>query len=300
MLSLLLRHIAVMYIILLPPFCAGSTSGSITRSEMQTDFGKRDATLAQPPDGQAQPFREGDLPDSPWGFRIGDRVIIPPRFGYASDFREGLARVWVQIDAMAQGEEPPRFRWGFIDSAGTYRVAPRFTAASEFLRGRVLVQYEDEFFFVDRSGSIVGPLAGEADAGPLPLPTEDVRSLEQYAAGLDLGVPFETMLANPIQGERVLTVLVRPLRYGAIEVVECGWEGQSRLLILPDHSLDKARVIVQQLLAGREYRDVTANGLFSDDIITYELVIPDSLGEFIGIRRRPTGGLSIHHTHWSG
>jgi hypothetical protein len=252
------------------------------------------------------PFRTGTFPEELWGYRTADgEVVIPPRFRFATEFREGLARVWVPAELQGEGAEAgeealdarERFRWGYVAPSGEWAIPPRYEAAADFGGGEALVLDRGEYLLVDRAGEVRQRLGSEAGTG-LPLPSDSCTSLEQYMKELGTLSPVHTLLANPIVGESVLTLEVQRLRFGAIEVRELGWEGMSFVLVLPLATRAEADAIVQRLLRHHAHKEITAQRVF-DDLVTYELLASELAGEFFRIRARPGGGFEIHHTQWA-
>lgn len=246
-------------------------------------------------------FRTGTPPTERWGFRTpAGRVVIAPRFAYATDFREQRARAWVPAPASDPEQDGGRSLWGYLAPSGEWAIAPRFDAAGDFEGGRALVRQDDEFVFVDPDGRAIGSLRDAGDRRALPLPSEDCASLADYIEALAPASSTHALIADPRSGESALRLEVRKLGYGALDVRERGWEGESRLLVLPGADLEDGRRIVARLLRRVPHRDITGDGVFGD-AVTYELTDGDAVGgEFLGIRRRTQGGIVIHHTRWFG
>ena len=102
------------------------------------------------------------------------KVVISPRFQWADDFSEGLARVSVGdrmgfIDTSGNTVIEPQYAWagsfrekravvevegkyGSIDDAGYMAIAPRFDRADVFSGGLAVVQLEGRYGYVDMSG----------------------------------------------------------------------------------------------------------------------------------------------------
>ena len=68
-------------------------------------------------------------------------LVIPFRFGGASDFSEGLAPVKVGR------------KWGYIDETGKYVVKPRFDMACSFYEGLTPVGVDGRWGFINRAAS---------------------------------------------------------------------------------------------------------------------------------------------------
>jgi hypothetical protein len=79
------------------------------------------------------------------------KLVIPPRFEQASEFSDGLARIWQSTQAGG--------RFGYIDKTGNVVIAPRFTTAEAFSDGLALVKDEPgdntRTVFVDKTGKVV-------------------------------------------------------------------------------------------------------------------------------------------------
>ena len=70
-------------------------------------------------------------------------LVIPLRYAFASNFREGLAVV--RIDG----------KFGYIDTEGTVVIDAAFDHAGCFRGGRARVECEGEIFSIDRTGKKV-------------------------------------------------------------------------------------------------------------------------------------------------
>src|SRR5262245_41962670 len=82
-----------------------------------------------------------------WGYidQTG-AVVFQPRFGYAYNVSEGLARVKI-------GQKS-----GFIDRTGKLVVGARFEGAGEFSEGLARVMLGGKWGFLDKSGRLVIPI----------------------------------------------------------------------------------------------------------------------------------------------
>jgi len=69
-------------------------------------------------------------------------------------FRPGPARPRALFPIVAAG------RWGFIDSAGTVIIAPRFDQVQPFSEGRAAVRTAGYYSYIDNAGHVAVPLAG--------------------------------------------------------------------------------------------------------------------------------------------
>jgi hypothetical protein len=107
------------------------------------------------------------------------RIVIPPQFDHASEFRGGLALVksankWGFIDANGRPVIPPRFdaahtfseglaavqvgsKWGYIDRMGRMVITPQFDGAGWFSDGLAQAMVGGKWGFIDTTGAIVIP-----------------------------------------------------------------------------------------------------------------------------------------------
>jgi hypothetical protein len=72
------------------------------------------------------------------------KLVIPPRYGAAKPFSEGLAPVY-QAGS-----------WGFIDSEGKMKIEPDFWDADNFPDGLAIV-HKGGWGYIDRAGKVVIP-----------------------------------------------------------------------------------------------------------------------------------------------
>jgi hypothetical protein len=85
-----------------------------------------------------------------WGFVDSTgKVIIRPKYQYASDFREGLASVCING------------KYGFINPKGSLVIPCSFNRASVFSEGLAGVSIKNKWGFINRLGRIVIPLRYE-------------------------------------------------------------------------------------------------------------------------------------------
>lgn len=138
-----------------------------------------------------QPYHEGlaavlagtgDGQSSAWGFLDKQgRMAIPPAYGDARSFQNGLA-------AVSQDD-----RWGYIDKQGRWVIPPRFTDATGFnAEGTALAEDDGHDVLIDRQGKIIKtfPL-GTRTRGFLP---------GQKLAGMEIPTPprlFNTTTGKP-------------------------------------------------------------------------------------------------------
>jgi|SRR6516165_9152139 hypothetical protein len=113
------------------------------------------------------------------------KVVIPPRYGAAKSFSEGLAPVyetgrWGFIDSEGKMQIEPAFweadnfsdglaairrgGWGYIDQSGKLIVPPRYLQARQFSEGVAPVKGESGWLFVDKTGTPVNGLSGFENA----------------------------------------------------------------------------------------------------------------------------------------
>ena len=77
--------------------------------------------------GRSWPGRQFGYPDKAGQF------AIPPEFGEARDFSDGLAPV--KVARPYASEDKPEGLWGYIDPSGAYVIRPRFSYAGQFSEG---------------------------------------------------------------------------------------------------------------------------------------------------------------------
>ncbi|HEX5068888.1 MAG TPA: WG repeat-containing protein [Vicinamibacterales bacterium] len=103
------------------------------------------------------------------------RIVIPPRFLWASGFWRGLATVYVcgrlvSIDKSgnlwplriaAPGELVPESHgktWGFLDDTGRFRIPPRFEQVLPYREGLAAVEVDGLWGFIDTRGrQVIAP-----------------------------------------------------------------------------------------------------------------------------------------------
>ncbi|MDZ7954830.1 MAG: WG repeat-containing protein [Nostoc sp. DedQUE09] len=61
------------------------------------------------------------------------KFAIPLQFEGATDFAQGLARVWVNQ------------KWSYIDKTGKFAIPPQFDYAANFSEGLPLVSIENQY-----------------------------------------------------------------------------------------------------------------------------------------------------------
>lgn len=79
-----------------------------------------------------------------WGYiNRGGKMVVPPQFNQADDFREGMAQVLVGN------------KLGYIDTTGKLVIPPRYDVPSEFSEGLAQVGLGGKFGYLDKTGKIV-------------------------------------------------------------------------------------------------------------------------------------------------
>lgn len=82
-----------------------------------------------------------------WGLLVPDgRWVLPPKYGSAPIFQEGLALVREFGSA-----------WGYIDRTGKYVIPSRFQSAGTFNTGLAPVEEKGKWGYIDRTGKFVIP-----------------------------------------------------------------------------------------------------------------------------------------------
>jgi hypothetical protein len=98
-----------------------------------------------------------DGSSSKWGFvdRKG-AVVIPPQFGAAWGFREGLAAVCVGVKC---GYTDPNGKWGFIDKTGRFVINPQYDQVTAVSDGVAQIKIgtgkEAKIGYVDKNGKVI-------------------------------------------------------------------------------------------------------------------------------------------------
>ena len=89
-----------------------------------------------------------------WGYTLHNKKFIRPQYGYATPFKNGIARVCSTYD-----------KWGVIDTRADYIVWPKYDKISEFTytyngTGYAIVTEGDKMGVIDNKGKEVLPLKG--------------------------------------------------------------------------------------------------------------------------------------------
>jgi hypothetical protein len=73
------------------------------------------------------------------------RIVVPPKYDLAWEFREGMSAV--KVDSL----------YGFVDGLGVEVITPSFQLAWMFSDGLSVVKTGGKFGFIDKSGALVVP-----------------------------------------------------------------------------------------------------------------------------------------------
>jgi len=96
---------------------------------------------------QIVPFEKNSL----YGFKNGSgRVLVSPRFFFASGHNDGLARV-INI---APGEES-HYKWIYVNTNGIQAFAGVFDEARDFSQGRAFVVRTNSVMLIDTTGAVI-------------------------------------------------------------------------------------------------------------------------------------------------
>jgi len=116
-----------------------------------------------------------------WGFVDGDgKEIIPPKYDYASDFKNGISDVVLSalhgiVNDKGKELVSPRYNFtfyfidgmarvqlnnkvGYIDSTGKEVIPLKYDGADHFYEGMAIVRIKDKYGFVNKKGEEVVPL----------------------------------------------------------------------------------------------------------------------------------------------
>lgn len=121
--------------------------------------------------------------DGKWGYRDrAGRVIVEPQFEYAVSFPgsgdvmavSSGQTVHYRVEAAPLGRVKAGGKWGYVDSAGNFVIAPRFDEACDFFEELTAVRLGVLWGYIDRRGELVLPPAYDA-ASPFLLGVAHVR-----------------------------------------------------------------------------------------------------------------------------
>ena len=131
-------------------------------------------------EGRAPVCRDGVW----WGYidKFG-REVIPCRFEACAPFRNGMARVAVNVGLWDnKGTQRVKGRWGLIDKQGNYIVPPISNEISYCSEDCVVCQDQDEdWFFLDLDGEMLFSQTFE-DARPFDTGVAVVCRFGKYGA----------------------------------------------------------------------------------------------------------------------
>lgn len=89
-----------------------------------------------------------------YGFCDKDgRIVVEPRYDYATDFSEGLARVF--IGKTSDCSEDFSGKWGFIDKDGNVVIKIQYDFLENFSKGLAFVWIGDRMGFIDKTGKFM-------------------------------------------------------------------------------------------------------------------------------------------------
>lgn len=87
-------------------------------------------------------------------------VVIPPEWGEADDFSEGLAavrRIDPHTDEAMVRKDPDDYLWGFIDTEGDVVIDFQFEQVRSFRDGYAVFGEDGKFGCIDRAGNVAIP-----------------------------------------------------------------------------------------------------------------------------------------------
>jgi hypothetical protein len=150
-------------------------------------------------------------PDQRWGYKRADeRVVIPPRFEGAGEFRDGRAPV-KDADGFA-----------IIDDGG--RIVERIAVDA-----------------VSSSGSRIPPPADACEWRSSPaFPSQGLECYVRQLQGSSAAVGGDITLSPPGR-ETAMSAVILKLPTGVVVVEEIGWEGFTRRVLLPGVSVEDAQ-----------------------------------------------------------
>lgn len=203
-------------------------------------------------DGPLFPFADSATRPTRWGLRDADgRVVVAPRFHYATPMFEGRAAVAVTGEYGAP-------RWGYVDARGAVVVPFGFDGAGFFANGRAPVMRDDAYMLVDSSGAVVERLASAraADAAPPALPEPcDSCTLGEYARRLPrVGEPLH-LYVQPVVGETFRRIAIVRHRDDLLSVAEGGWEHWIHELRIPGITRAQGEALAKRLMGEGQYTE---------------------------------------------
>jgi len=109
------------------------------------------------------------------------KIVIQPKFTFADDFYEGLARVYVGgtrcMGRYSNDMYDTKYfyggKYGYITKRGKFKIKPQFEYASRFGEGLAAVKINDKYGYINKKGKIIIQpqfyCAGEFEAGQAPV-----------------------------------------------------------------------------------------------------------------------------------
>ncbi|HEU0231039.1 MAG TPA: WG repeat-containing protein [Burkholderiaceae bacterium] len=185
-----------------------------------------------------------------WGYLDKDgKLVIPPTFDMALNFRHGLAAV--SMNGL----------WGYVDLNGKWAIKPRFLEADAFTSlGLAMVREGVSYELIDRSGTMVGKpfpagvkayLAGGKPGFVYLSYGPEWRS----SAGATFSPPDGVFVVKPLGGQDLFIARSASRRYGVMDA-------NGKWIVLPDFQSLDASVIPDGLALARGYR---RSALIRDD-----------------------------------
>ena len=171
---------------------------------------------------------------------------VAPRFAWAGQFREGLARVY----------DDSTHSWGYVDTAGALIIPLRYGGAGDFDRGAAPVQDTLGYALIDRIGRVVERFPADSAVGgegAVPPPSDTCSSLDGYVAELARSVPAArfSLDFDPRPTESQGSAVVWRLRNGVRYFDEHADDTWSFLVILPGVSAERARAWLLRIRHGK-------------------------------------------------
>lgn len=142
--------------------------------------------------------------------------------------------------------------WGYRDASGAIVIPPRFLGAGEFADGRAPVEDSTGFAVIDTRGEVIDRIRTDAVAGQEPPPpparclSEDLRDFPSkgllcYADALRTpAVIGGTIVRRPLGTEGASSAEFYRFESGVVLIVNQGYEGFIRRLLLPGVSAEEA------------------------------------------------------------
>jgi len=123
------------------------------------------------------------------------QVVIPPRFGFAKPFSEGLSAVCDGCREIAEGEHR-RMQggtWGYINRSGGQVIPLQFEEAESFNKGQARVKLKGYWKYIDRKGTVMP----EAPIGVARMESDGTIVLQLRAEGPG-GIVGDALMRYPV------------------------------------------------------------------------------------------------------